>query len=164
MTDFFLFLACERNMAHCSLELVWDPSTIHVQLWEKRATFFIVINCFKTRFLMYKDEERSQLCLKDNLPFSNVSHFEFWLKHSTTLVTCCAKKAVLCYSLLSTEFASTCQGTEQSIAIYTGTLFCAAPHMKLMSGKSAQWAWKTQINTVILLPSVLNRWIEMHGS
>lgn len=75
MTDFFLFLACERNMAHCSLELVWDPSTIHVQLWEKRATFFILINCFRTRFLMYKDEERSQLCLKDNLPFSNVSHF-----------------------------------------------------------------------------------------
>lgn len=164
MTDFFLLLACERNMAHCSLGLVWDPSTIHVQLWEKRATYFIVINCFRTRFLMYKDEERSQLCLKDNLPFSNVSHFEFWLKHSTTLVTCCAKKAVLCYSLLSTEFASTCQGTEQSIAIYTGTLFGAAPHMKLMSGKSAQWAWETQINMLILLPSVLNRWIEMHGS
>lgn len=137
-------IACETKYGSCpSLELVWNASTTHVQLWENHAIFFIVINCFRARLLMYKDEERSQLCLKDNLPFSNVSHFEFWLKHSTTLVTCCAKKAALCYALLSAEFASTCQGTEQSIAIYTGTLFCSAPHMKLMSGKSAQRAWKT---------------------
>lgn len=79
-------------------------------------------------------------------------------------MTCYAKKAVLCYALLSTECAGTCQETEQSIAIYTGTLFCAAPHMKLMSEKIAQRAWKMRINTVIPLPSVLNRWIEMHGS
>lgn len=36
--------------------------------------FFIVINRFRGRLLMYKDEERSQLPLKDDLPFSNVSH------------------------------------------------------------------------------------------
>lgn len=164
MADFFPPCLWEKYGSCSSLEPVWNPSTIHVQLWENCAIFFIVINCFRARLLMYKDEERSQLCLKDNLPFSSVSHFEFWLKHSTSLVTYCAKKSVLCHALLSTEFASTYQGTEQSIAIYTGTLFCAAPHMKLMSGKSGQRAWKTQINTVILLPSVLNRWIEMHGS
>lgn len=99
-------LAYETKYGSCSsLGLVWNPSTIHVQLWENRAIFFIVINCFRARLLMYKDEERSQLCLKDNLPFSNVSHFEFWLKHSTALVTCCAKKAVWCYALLSAESA-----------------------------------------------------------
>ena len=57
-------------------------------------------------------------------------------------MTCYAKKAVLCYALLLTECSGTYQETEQSIAIYTGTLFRAAPHMKLMSEKNAQRAWK----------------------
>lgn len=71
---FFPLYLWEKCGSYSSLELVCNPSTIHGQLWEKCALFFIVINCFRARLLMYKDEERSQLFLRDNLPFSNVSH------------------------------------------------------------------------------------------